>query len=115
MKIHNKKSLLDIRRDLRKSSTEAEQILWEYLRNNKLGVKFKRQHSIGNYIPDFYCASKRLIIELDGAAHTEKEQKEKDEERDKNLKEMNFSVLRFLNSEVETNIDSVIKKIKTYL
>ncbi|HEY0029441.1 MAG TPA: DUF559 domain-containing protein [Bacteroidia bacterium] len=66
MEVHNKKSLLEIRRALRKEATPAEYILWQHIRNGKLsGLKFKRQHSIGNYIVDFYCASKRLIIELD--------------------------------------------------
>jgi very-short-patch-repair endonuclease len=53
--IHNTVELKDRRKELRKNSTKAEQILWFELRNNKLGVKFKRQHSIGGYITDFYC------------------------------------------------------------
>jgi len=101
MNVHNKKSLKEIRRNLRQTTTEAEDFLWQHLRNRKLNeLKFNRQHSIGNYIVDFYCASKRLIIEVDGEVHKLHDQKEKDKLRDENLKEMNFKVLRFSNEEV---------------
>ena len=64
---HNKASLKDIRRQLRQEMTHAEVILWKKLRNGRfLSLKIKRQHSIGNYIVDFYCANPRLIIEIDG-------------------------------------------------
>jgi len=66
MEVHNKKSLIEIRRVLRKEATPAEDFLWQQLRSGKLGgIKFKRQHSIGNYIVDFNCASARLIVEVD--------------------------------------------------
>lgn len=108
MDVHNKRSLLDIRRALRANSTPAEEILWEEIRNRKLnGLKFKRQHSIGNYIVDFYCASKRLIIELDGEVHNTEDQKEKDKHKDQNLTEMNFRVLRISNSQVLNDIETV--------
>ncbi len=108
MEVHNKRSLLEIRRNLRRNSTEAEVILWSEIRNGKLnGLKFKRQHSIGNYVIDFYCASKRLIIELDGEVHNIPDQKEKDQHRDQNLTEMNFRVLRITNSQVLNEIETV--------
>lgn len=108
MDVHNKRSLLDIRRALRVNSAPAEEILWEEIRNKKLnGLKFKRQHSIGNYIVDFYCASKRLIIELDGEVHNTSHQKEKDKHRDQNLTEMNFKILRISNSQVLNEIEKV--------
>ena len=108
MQVHNKKSLLEIRRALRAGSTPAEECLWQEIRNGKLnGLKFKRQHSIGNYIVDFYCASKRLIIELDGEVHNTKDQQEKDKLRDLNLTEMDFKVLRFTNDRVLYNIEQV--------
>ena len=113
MKTHNKTSLKDIRRSLRRESTPAELLLWIELRNRKfLNLKFKRQHSIGNYIVDFYCANTRLIIELDGAVHSEKEQKEKDKDRDENLKDMNYKVLRFSNEEVLNDIEKVLGQIE---
>ena len=108
MDVHNKKSLLEIRRNLRVESTQAEEVLWQHVRNGKLnGLKFKRQHSIGNYIVDFYCSSKRLIIELDGEVHNSKEQKEKDKLRDQNLTEMGFQILRITNDQVLFAIDEV--------
>lgn len=108
MDVHNKRSLLDIRRVLRANSTPAEEVLWEEIRNRKLnGLKFKRQHSIGNYIVDFYCASKRLIVELDGEVHNTSDQKEKDKHRDQNLSEMNFKILRISNSQVLNDIETV--------
>ena len=108
MQVHNKKSLLEIRRALRANSTPAEIALWEEIRNGKLnGLKFKRQHSIGNYVVDFYCASKRLIIELDGAVHNTTDQQEKDKLRDINLSEMNFKIMRFTNDEVLFEIEQV--------
>lgn len=119
MDVHNKKSLLEIRRTLRIKSTKAEQIFWREVRNRNLfGLKFKRQHSIGNYIVDFYCASERLIIELDGGVHDTIEQREKDHHRDKNLLEMGFKTLRIPNDIIEHDIakarqlisDSITKK-----
>lgn len=113
MKAHNKTSLKDIRRGLRLESTPAEELLWAKLRNSKfLKLKFKRQHSIGNYIVDFYCANPRIIIELDGAVHLQKEQKEKDTYRDANLKEMNYLVFRFTNEEVLNNLKAVLQQIE---
>jgi very-short-patch-repair endonuclease len=112
MQIHNKKSLLDIRRRLRKESTPAEDFLWQQLRNGQLNkLKFKRQHSIGNYIVDFYCASKRLIIEADGGIHLGSDQTEKDRLRDENLIEMKFKVLRFTNDEILFNTEYVNNEI----
>lgn len=108
MDVHNKRSLLGIRRALRANSTPAEEILWEEIRNKKLnGLKFKRQHSIGYYIVDFYCASKRLIVELDGEVHNTEDQIEKDKHRDQNLTEMNFKILRISNSQVLNDIETV--------
>ena len=108
MQVHNKKSLLKIRRTLWVKSTPVEGALWQEIRNGKLnGLKFKRQHSIGNFIVDFYCASKRLIIELDGNVHFTKDQKEKDRLRDINLTEMDFRILRFTNDQVLFDIEQV--------
>jgi very-short-patch-repair endonuclease len=112
MDVHNKKYLLEYRRNLRVRETFAETIFWQHVRGGKLnGLKFKRQHSIGNYIVDFYCASEMLVIELDGSVHNSKEQKEKDLLRDENLREINFKVLRFKNQEILTDIDTVKQKI----
>jgi very-short-patch-repair endonuclease len=70
-KLYNKRELKDYRRALRNKSTSAEVTLWNFLKNGQLGRKFRRQHSIGNYITDFCCPSEKLIIELDGNSHGE--------------------------------------------
>ena len=114
MQAHNKPSLKDIRRELRQTLTPAEIVLWKKLRNGRfLSLKFTRQHSIGNYIVDFYCAHPRIVIEVDGGVHNEKEQREKDIHRDENLRDMNYIVLRFSNEEVINNTKEVLRKIET--
>jgi very-short-patch-repair endonuclease len=113
MQAHNKASLKDIRRGLRQAMTPAELVLWKKLRNGRfLSLKFTRQHSIGNYIVDFYCAHPRIVIEVDGEVHQEKEQKEKDLHRDENLKDMNYIVLRFSNDEVINRTKEVLGRIE---
>jgi very-short-patch-repair endonuclease len=114
-KIHNNRILKERRMELRRKETPMEEKLWFELRNNKLGTKFKRQHSIGGYILDFYCAEKKLIIELDGEIHNTKEAKEYDAVRDKFFKELGYKTLRFLNREVESGIEEVLEKIKNIL
>ncbi|HEY4787623.1 MAG TPA: endonuclease domain-containing protein [Bacteroidales bacterium] len=112
-KLNNLAYLKDTRNHLRKNLTEAELVLWMVLKDKKVeGRKFRRQHSIGNYIADFYCASERLIIELDGQHHFTSEGIEKDSDRDNHLSKMNIRVLRFENKEVLNHLTDVIKKIK---
>jgi very-short-patch-repair endonuclease len=95
--------------ELRKEPTPAERKLWALIRNDQLGVNFRRQHAICNYIPDFVCIEKKLIIELDGSQYLEQE--ECDEERTKYLKSLGYRVIRFWNNDVIKNIDSVILAI----
>jgi very-short-patch-repair endonuclease len=107
-------------RELRKNQTPAEKLLWEQIRNRKLSnCKFLRQHpipyrnfnnSISYFIPDFYCADKKLIIELDGKIHDF--QKEYDQNREAILKDSDMSVLRFKNEELNdlNKILAIIKK-----
>ncbi len=97
----------------RKNPTDAESILWDALRNHKLGYHIRRQHAIGKYIVDFVCLEKRLIIEVDGPIH-EKQQKE-DDARTKILNLSGFSVIRFTNDEVKYKLEEVIEKIKKEL
>ena len=94
---------------LRKKSTPAERKLWSRIRDDQLGVNFRRQHAVDNYIPDFVCIEKKLIIELDGSQHLEQE--EYDEERTKYLNLLGYKVIRFWNNEVTNNIDGVILAI----
>ena len=103
-------------RHLRKELTDAEALLWQELRNRKLGGwKFRRQHPISHYVADFYCCEKRLIVEVDGSVHDEKEQKRYDEARTKDLKRMGIEVLRFTNSEVEKKMGDVLRRIKEFV
>jgi len=106
-------SIKDFRKGLKNNLTEAEDILWQRLRRNNLGVKFRRQHIVGRYIADFLCLPYNLIVEVDGKIH--EQQKEQDEERTKYLNERGFRVIRFTNEEVIADIDNVAVKIKKEL
>ncbi len=95
---------------MRHNPTDAEKYLWEKIRNKKLkGLKFRRQELIGNYIVDFVCIEKQLIIELDGSVH--KDRKEYDANRTEFLKATGFNEIRFWNNEIINDIDLVLKKI----
>ena len=97
-------------RQLRKNPTDAEKLLWQKLRYWQLGgLKFRRQLPIGPYIVDFACLEKRLIVEVDGGQHAE--QSAYDNDRDAWLRNQNFVVLRFWNTEVMQNIDGVMQVI----
>jgi len=97
-------------RYLRKEETKAEKILWQELRNKKLGVKFRRQHPIDKFILDFYAPEIKLGIELDGSSH--KENTEYDKLRTEYLKSQGIKIIRFWNADVENNLESVIERIK---
>lgn len=107
--------LKDFARKNRNNPTEAERCLWQQLRTNGLGVRFRRQHIIGDYIGDFVCVEKKLIIEVDGPYHFTEEQTQEDEIRSRNLQSMGYRIVRFTNDEIFGNIDSVINKIKQTL
>lgn len=93
-------------RELRKELTPAERKLWAYLRGDKLGVNFRRQHAVGNYIADFCSPKAKLIIELDGSQHLD--QQEYDAERTKYLEAQGYKVIRFWNNQVMNEINAVI-------
>ena len=95
-------------RELRNSLTETEKYLWYMLRLRNLGFKFRRQAVIGQYIVDFVCYEKKLIIEVDGGQHLDNKY---DKERDQWLRGQGFKVLRFWNNDVLENRDGVIQKI----
>ena len=96
----------------RKTPTEAEAILWDLLKGNNIGLHFRRQHIILDYIVDFICLDKGLVIELDGGYHNNPEQKEYDEQRTAHLQRLGYTELRFTNEELLVNPDSVVAKIK---
>lgn len=113
--IHNNHHLVKRRQLLRNTTTPAEKLLWQKLKDLAPQNRFRRQHSIGPYIVDFYCPKKRLAIELDGAPHQNISQKKYDTYRTRYLNSLNITVLRFWNNEVISQIDEVIEKIKLAL
>ncbi|MEA1925741.1 MAG: endonuclease domain-containing protein [Patescibacteria group bacterium] len=113
--IYNKKELKGVRRKLRRNQTDAERELWKYLRRKQVGgFRFLRQYSVGNFVVDFYCAEKRLAIEIDGGQHA-KDTKEKDKTKEEYLKNKNIKIIRFWNVEVFNNIEGVLFKIREEL
>ncbi|MFA6586279.1 MAG: endonuclease domain-containing protein [Candidatus Paceibacterota bacterium] len=112
--LKNKSQLLFRRRELRKKQTKQEEILWQCIRNRKLGVKFKRQYSIGGYVLDFYCPEIKLAIEIDGIQHSKKEEVLYDQERTEYLEILGCKVLRFKNLELENNLGKVLLRIKKF-
>ncbi len=107
-----KRSLVNLSRNLRNNSTNAEVRLWCFLKNKQLeGLKFRRQAPIGNYIADFVCFEKRLVIELDGGHHAEEKNIKKDAKRDNWLQEQGFQVLRIWNTDIFQNMEGVGEKI----
>ena len=96
----------------RSNMTDAESFLWHYLRQEQLGVRFRRQHVIGDYIVDFICLKQRLIIEIDGGYHNDIVQQQEDRIRQNWLESMDYKVIRFTNEEVFYNIETVISTIK---
>ena len=112
-KIHNRPETKINRLKLRKSLTSAEAFLWNELRGKKLeGRKFRRQHSIGDYITDFYCARENLIIELDGEVHNNVLAIDYDEKRTAFFNVNGFKVVRFENKMVFENLPSVLQEIR---
>jgi len=97
--------------ELRKFPTHEEEILWGYLSESQLGVKFRRQHPIFNYIADFYCHSIKLVIEIDGSIHDKEDVKINDERRQKEIESFGITVIRFTNNEVKNTPESVLQSI----
>lgn len=98
----------------RNNMTEAESVLWNCLRCNALGHKFVRQYIIGNYIVDFICRDGGLVIEVDGAYHSEPKQEELDKKREEWLEDRGYHIMRFSNDEILMDIDNVIESIESY-
>lgn len=113
--IFNSKHLLQKRRRLRKNLTPQEIVLWSRLRCEQMGCKFRRQHSIGNYIVDFYCPEKKLIIEIDGTQHKRIKDTKYDAKRTQYFEFLGIKVLRFWNNEINSNLNGVILKIEEVL
>lgn len=102
-------------REHRKDPTKAEEVLWQAIRNSKLGYKFRRQHAIHIYIADFVCLDKKLIVEVDGGYHQDENQQYIDAQRTHDLNALGFTVIRFTNDEVLSELENVVEKIKLNL
>ena len=116
-------TIFETAKTLRENQTEAEKKLWNYLKQKPLGYKFRRQHPIAYqawerktnfYVADFYCAAKKIVVELDGKHHEFPDQKEYDSARDKLMNQFGIKVLRIKNEELK-NIRTVLRKIEEML
>ena len=107
--------IFDRAKGLRNNMTQAEMVLWGYLKTKPLGYKFRRQHPLGIYIADFFCYRLKLVIEVDGPVHQQEEVSNYHQERQKIIESEDIKVLRFTNEEVMKNMETVIKKIESLL
>lgn len=113
--MHNKKILEKFRKELGNNATPTEAFLWKHISNKKLaGRKFRRQHSIENFIVDFYCPAEKLIIELDGEVHFNATAQEYDNKRTSFLDNLGFKVIGFENKMVFDQLPSVLSEIKEH-
>ena len=108
--------LKPLARSLRANMTDAEQLIWSKVRRKQIDdFQFYRQKNIGQYIVDFYCPKGKLIVEIDGGQHYENEGMKKDQERDRYLQKIGFTVQRFSDIDVLKNIDGVVERIHEQL
>ncbi len=114
MKIHYQPKLKSFSRELRKSGTLSEVLLWKEIKGKQLhGNRFLRQKPIAEYIVDFYCPALKLAIEIDGGSHDERI--DKDSQRQKVLESFGINFLRFTEMEVRINLDGVMRMIEEYI
>lgn len=100
---------------MRKRPTQSENLLWEELRNSKLGCKFKRQYSLENYVVDFFCKERKFAIEIEGRIHNKKDVSKYDEYRFRYLEALGVKVIRVRSDEVEEQMGMVLDRIKDEL
>lgn len=111
-KVYNRKLQKQFRKTLRNNMTEEEVILWSKIKSSQLGGhKFRRQHGIGNYVVDFCCVKKKLIVELDGDQHGYEENLKHDIKRTEFLEKFNYNVLRFTNLQIRRDLNMVLDTI----
>jgi very-short-patch-repair endonuclease len=110
-KIFNQKDKKSTRRFLRKEMPKGEILLWQKLKNNQMGYKFRRQQGIDRYVVDFYCPKLKLAMEVDGRTHDYHDQIIYDRERQKHIEALGINVKRFYSEEIFENIDSVMEQI----
>ena len=116
MQLNNLHNLMQRRKALRNRLTPAEASLWNRLKKSQLaGKKFRRQHSFGYYIIDFYCPAAKLVVELDGKIHDTEEAQRYDRQRDAFMQSLGLKVLRFRNEDVLQNMSGVLQEIERRL
>jgi type I restriction-modification system DNA methylase subunit/very-short-patch-repair endonuclease len=104
--------LVERARELRQKQTPAEELLWELLRSRRfMGLKFRRQHQVGDYLVDFYCHDRRLVVEIDGSVHDEHRQAKKDKARQHYLESLGNTVVRFRNERVLDDSRGVLSNL----
>ena len=108
-------TLYQLARQWRNNATNAENILWGYLKKKPLGFKFRRQHPYSVYILDFYCHRLKFVIELDGGVHDVEDVRQNDITRQRLLEKEGMLVVRFQNEQVEKHLNDVIKFIEDFL
>ena len=99
-------------RELRHQQTDAEKDAWHLLRDRRLGLKFRRQYPIENFVVDFYCSDLRLAVELDGGVHSQPSQMRKDAAKDAFLRRLGILVLRLPNGLVTEDPDGFVRKVR---
>lgn len=115
-RVFNLSYLKEVRRQLRHDRSPAEHILWRYLRGRQLlGLKFRRQQSIGPYVVDFYCPAKQLVVEVDGDSHFEELQIQRDAVRELSLRQLGIKVIRFRNDEVVHDTIHVLERLRVFI
>jgi very-short-patch-repair endonuclease len=109
------KKYIERRKRLRKNLTATELILWTAVRNNKLGIRFRRQYGVKAFVLDFYCPARKLAIEVDGGVHLTDRQSAIDKDRQRIIENLGIKFLRFTNEQVRQNLTAVLKSIKDSL
>ncbi len=114
--VYMRKDIQHTRSALRKRMTAPELVFWTAVRARKLnGYKFRRQYSVGRYVVDFYCAEKRIGIEIDGDSHFTEDQKKYDEVRKEFISELGIQLLRYTNEEIMKNLSGVLEDVSNHL
>ena len=113
--VFNDKEHTSLRRTLRKEAPKSERIVWTYLKNKKLGYKFRHQHGIGRYVVDFYCPALKLIIEIDGISHQGEEKYKDDKRREAFFLSKGFHIKRYTTDQVFNSIGMVVTDIQRVL
>ena len=107
------RELRDVARGHRTAMTQAENDLWQEIRQKKLdGLRFRRQHAVGTFIFDFYCPASRLVVEVDGAIHADPNVAERDRLRQEHIERYGLTVLRLQNEEIHRDLPRALERIR---